>query len=220
MCIDMAITKELKIQSIVILAENFNPSLFSRTWLSKHGFVDDNSILPNSIFTPPITNLFTDKFNLLVLPNQMQFIANSSDYSFGDDINQSLIPIIKRLGDGIPYKAVGVNYNWFIDDNSKGIEYTSRELFFNDSIKISKAFDQPNARFGSYMSMDFEGSRLKLDVKPVSAVDTKKGEAWESIQCTFNFHTDISEHDSEDVLSTISKWKIFREKSDQLIKLL
>ncbi|WP_461640274.1 hypothetical protein [Labilibaculum euxinus] len=216
----MALEKELRLQSIVLVAENFNPSLFNRTWLVKHGFVDDDSILDNSIFTPQITNLITDKFNLLVIPNQLQFLINNNDTSFKDFIGKTLIPIIQKLGDGIPYKAVGVNFNWYVEDNSKNISFTSRELFYNESIKISKEFDCEDARFGNYMSMNYEGARLKLDMKPVNAFDQRTKKTWECLLCIFNFHTELTTHDSDNVLNVISKWELYREKSEELIKLL
>lgn len=216
----MTLVKELKVQSIVVLAQSFNPSVFNRHWLIKNNFIEEESVLPNSIFVPGVTQLSTKKFNLVVVPEQLQFNIGHQSVNLDDEIKNTLLPIIEKLQE-IPYKAVGLNFNWFVNDSEKSIKELCQELFFISESKLFQKFETENSRFGSYMSMDFGKSRLKLDIKPVNSLEIKTKESSEYIQFAFNFHIVLKLDDSaKELIDTLKQWSNFKNESKKIIDLL
>jgi hypothetical protein len=216
----MALQKELKVQSIVILAQNFNPSVFNQHWLVSNNFLDEKDILPNSLFTPAFAQIISSKCNLLVLPEQLQFSSTNLDYT-ETNLNNCLIPILRKLQE-TPYKAVGINFNWFInDEGNKTICDLSRELFYRKDSDIYSKFDTNDARFGIYLSKDFDGVRLKLDIKPIKFAEIGSSIVKDYIQLSFNFHMDLGpDNYFENLIAVLKKWDSFRKESENLTKLL
>jgi hypothetical protein len=215
----MALLKELKVQPIIILAKNFNPSVFNQFWLINNGYIGEKEVLPNSIFTPQFAQIFTTKFNLLILPEQLQF--NSIDLTKSEEnLYSCLIPMIKRLSE-TPYIAIGINFFWLMnDDGGKTISELSKELFYRNDSNIYSRFKGGDANFGIYLSKDIEGVRLKLDIKPITAPDIMSGDRKEYIQCSFNYHLDLNNKTCyQDLQTCLQKWNIFRKDSEDLINL-
>ncbi|MBK8806611.1 MAG: hypothetical protein IPO21_08185 [Bacteroidales bacterium] len=216
----MALEKELKLQSIVILAQSFNTSVFNRHWLVKNNFVEESEIQQNSIFVPGISQIVTRKYNLLVVPEQLQFNVGFDSINFGVEIQNTLLPIIQKLQE-IPYRAIGINLSWFIKDTEKDIKTLSKEHFFIEKSTLFQNFDTNNSRFGTYLSKDFNNTRLKLDIKPVNMLDDLSRPVSEHILCSFNFHLDLKpDNSAEELIETINKWGTFKEESQRIVNLL
>lgn len=216
----MALEKELKIQSIVIVAQNFNPSVFNRHWLVKNNFIKEELILSNSIFASGITQVVTENFTLLVMPEQLQFNISHEFVNFESQIENTLLPIINKLLE-IPYTGVGLNFNWFVKDREKGIPMLSKEMFFVNESSLFQDFNSDNSRFGSYISKDFGITRLKLDIKPVNVLDHRTKISSDHLHCSFNFHLDLNpETGAEKLVETILVWSKYKEESQRIIELL
>lgn len=215
--------KELKMQSVVVLAQSFNPTIFNRHWLVINNFVDESEIEPTSIFVQNVAQVVTKKFNLLVLPEQLQFNAGNESTNFIEEINTTLLPIIAKLRE-IPYKAVGLNLNWFIKDDKKSIQTLTSEMFFNEQSKLFKDFASKDTKYGAYLSKNFKNTRLKLDIKPVNfnTRDSIDSQPIEYILCNFNFHLDLSNQDTaaNEIIETIKSWETFKKESEKIIELL
>lgn len=216
----MSLIKELKGQNIVIIAHNFNPSIFNRYWLVINKLIDDEDILQNSIFTPTITQVISKDFQLLVTLDQLQFACNPKS-NFQDSLIKTLIPTVKKLQE-IPYKAIGLNFTWFVSDPDKTINQLGREFFFIPNSNIFKLFDSDNSRYGSYMSKDFKNSRLKLDIKPINAIELGVSiQPKEYIQFTFNFHVDFkNETRIEQLIECLTNWNEYLNESQNSINIL
>ena len=81
----------------------------------------------------------------------------------------------------------------------------SRKLFFRADDPLCQAFNTEDARFGSYMSKDVIGCRLKLDVKPVT-INLPEGTI-ERLQFAFNFHRELTENNGVDgIVDLLTKW--------------
>lgn len=212
------LSNELKGQTIVILAQNFNPSIFNRHWLVKKDnvFLQDEDILPSSIFSPEIVLVNSKSTRLLVTPEQLQFELVDMDANFYEAIEKTLIPMVSVLKE-IPYRAVGINFVFYVEEKDKSVIDLSKELFFKNDSKLFNHFDNEDARFGSYMSKTFEDSRLKLDVKPVFLKTGK-----ETIQFGFNFHSDLDpKKDANTVLfDKLQKWQLFKDESLKIMGML
>lgn len=212
----MSLIKELKGQTVVILAQTFNPSVFNQHWLIKNEFIKDEDI-SNSIFTPGITQLVTPAYNLIVVPEQLQFIQNNVNIKFEESLKNCLNPIIEKLQE-VPYTAVGINFTWIIEDTEKKINQLSKEFFYIDESNIFNSFSSSDARFGSYMSKDFLNSRLKLDVKPINIKENNSIKK-EFIQFAFNFHIDLSvENCAQELLISLSNFSLFFAEANRIIK--
>ena len=68
----------------------------------------------------------------------------------------------------------------------------SRQLFFVPERPLFRDFDVPDASFGSYLSRDLLGFRLKLDVKPVT-VTPPGNDPEQRLQLLYNYHADLPE---------------------------
>lgn len=213
----MSIKKDLRHQSIVVLAENFNPSIFSSYWLINNDFIKEEEIQPESIFTPNLSQVVTSNYVILITPNKLELIFESEDIAFKEIIYNVLIPIIKRLKE-VPYKGLGINFKWFISDDETSIQEVSRKLFFNESSEFYTLMDSSNARYGAYFSKDFNETRLRLDVKPINAIVKADKKNLELILYTFNFHCDLEKGTEVDMLiNLLSDWESFRNESNKII---
>lgn len=216
----MGLQKELKTNSIVILAQSFNPSIFNRYWLVSNEFIDDKIILPNSVFAPNVTQVATKEFSLLVLPEQLQFNSLADNKDFKSDIEKTLKPIVSRLKE-IPYKACGINFHWFVDDEAIGIGELSKKFFYYNNSRLHQEFQSEDSRYGVYMSKNFENARVKLDVKPTSVTENSTGVKNEFIQFSFNFHIDLAQGSaSQELINFINNWSKFKTEAEKLTSLV
>lgn len=185
----MELTKQLAIRNVVLLAKNFNPSIFSQVWLVENGFFGKEDFLPESVFSSEMVQVRSKAVNMFVIQPQLQFaVQEGFDW---DNSVKILLAIIDKLPE-IPYTAAGINFHWLVRTEKMSIEEFSRTLFFNEKIPFMRGFDATGAKFGFYVSKDFEKSRLKLDIKPVVATDIGRKSTFDAIQFVFNFHFDVA----------------------------
>lgn len=208
--------------SVVILAQSFNPTIFNQHWLVSNKFINEANIEPTSIFSQNLANIITPNYNLLVLPEQLQFNSITESVTFNNDILCTLVPIIEKISE-TPFKAVGINFNWFIKDNSKSMQVFTKELFFNTNSKLFSEFDSDDSRFGAYMSKNFNNTRLKLDIKPVQIINNiTDHNISEYLNYNFNFHLDLNQIDTAviDLVNTIKAWESFKFESEKIVELI
>lgn len=211
----MPLIKELKIQNIVILANNFNPSVINHHWLITNKLLSESDILPNSLFASNGIQLSTEKFNLIVLPDQLQLnIINSKDGV--EVVNMFLLPLVDKI-QGTPFRACGINFNWFISDSDKNIHSLSKEYFYNKNLSFINDFNDDTSKYGVYLSKDFNGSRLKLDIKPISARKVDEPLTSDYIQLAFNFHKDLHvEKFHQELIDFLAKFNIYFSESENI----
>jgi hypothetical protein len=202
--------KELKDCSIVILAQNFNPSIFNQYWLIHKDILKEEEVLPNSIFTPAGVQVFSKDFNLLIMPDQLNLVFNNENSPL--DI---LIKIIKKLPE-IPYKALGINFNYKVYQAEDEVTKLSQEIFFNKSSALYKSFHTPDARYGAYMSRSFKKSRLKLDIKP--CISQVKEAHPQYLLFNFNFHIDLPIDNPVVLLrESINSWNEYYNETNKIL---
>ncbi len=205
--------QELKMQSIVILAQSFNTTIFNRYWLVNNNFVKDEDVNSNSIFTPNVTQLNTPNFSIVVVPEQLQFNGGGS-YDFENHITTTLLGILNALN-GVPFKAVGFNFNWLIRDEKLTIQELTKNYFYNNNFPLFNEFQSGNPHFGGFLSKDFSGTRMNLDIKPVHL------DMVDNVLCNFNFHLDLVDPETaqSQLISLIESWSEFKDESKRLINL-
>lgn len=207
----MALKKELKNQSIVILANLFNPSIFKSHWLIKNKFLDESEIGNESVFAQQVCDVKSNNFEMLVTMDRLQ-LKTSYDIELSESIlPKTLIPIIERLSE-VPYTGIGINFDWLIGaENPLAMKDLNKKLFFKGDMELHNAFNKEDAFFGGYFSTDFEGTRLKLDVKPISE--------GKEMLFSFNYHVG-NVTDYHQILKSIESWNEFKYHSKSIIELI
>jgi hypothetical protein len=218
--LNMALSKDLKIENVVILANNFNPSIFSTHWLYTKEICKEGEISPVSGYAQNISQTITNEFQLLVLPDQLQFARLPAlNGEFLNMAQPKLLRIISLLKE-VPYKSSGLNFHWFVYDNKMSIAQLSKELFFISSSKLFNAFESKDSHYGAYLSKDFEGARLKLDIKPIK-FNLPNQPPMDCIQFAFNYHKDLQkDREYEDLKHFLEKSKVYFEHASQTMKLI
>ena len=208
---------EMNPANVVIIARQFNPSIISQYWLIKNGIFTEEEIQPDSIFSPVIANVHSKDCQILVLPEQLQFMSKLIDQSGQELLISKLGKIVQALPH-TPFVAVGLNFSWQVyDEDDVSSAALGRKLFFRGDSPLYKFFDVDDARFGSYMSRDILGCRLKLDIKPVT-VPCPEGVS-NRLLFGFNFHLQLTEDDkAESILNLFQKWDEAKETAVSLMK--
>jgi hypothetical protein len=183
--------RELIGSSVVVVAQNFNPSVTSQLWLVRNGVVPEGEFLPGCIFTDVLVQVRTRRFSLLFTPEQFQFVSTPSEADTHALMRETIGRVIETLSH-TPYRALGLNFTWHLLPEGSDVGGLSRRLFFVPERPLFRDFDVPDASFGSYLSRDLLGFRLKLDVKPVTVTPPGSGPE-QRLQLLYNFHADLPE---------------------------
>lgn len=203
---------------VVVLARHFNPSILNPVWLAKHGILNENGdYKPDSVFVGPLMQAVTDEFVLVMTNEQMQFILLARPEQHATLIDEKVGKLIRKLPE-VPYRAMGLNFNWQKTSEPNRAAEETRQLFAGRTDGIFSRFTEPDARFGAYLSKDFGPFRMKLDVKPVVVeVDEQKEDR---IQFGFNFHHDLPPdcEAATALLDLLGRWNEVRTEAVETIK--
>ena len=202
--------------NVVIAARQFNPSVFSQIWLIRNEILAEEDFQQkNCLFSEEVVKIESNRFGLLVVPPQLQFVPRVKPEEQGEVVSAALGTIV-RLLPHTPYIAVGLNLIWHIlpEDHDAGA-YT-RSLFYVPDRSLSQAFDVPDARFGAYYSKNTVGCRMKLDVKPISW-QTETGTE-EVLQFAFNFHLDVPDQEPLSAIEHhLNRWNEANEEAARIV---
>lgn len=183
-------------QNVVIVAQNINTMVFNQYWFIQNSIFSPEEILQDSVFVPGFTNLSTTDCNIVIMPNQIQFTAKTSDIS--NCIRKRLVPIMRLSANSLQIKAIGFNFIWRIELNEGSVQQYSRSLFFKQGNPIFNEFDTNDACFGTYMSKYFAQTRLHLEIKPFKEENDTQNKLF--ILASFNFHRDIVQEDNKEII--------------------
>lgn len=200
----MPMIAEMTQANVVIIARQFNPSIFSQYWLIKNGILLEEDFPAGWVYSPMFVDVPSRGFHLVVLPEQLQFAPSPPSEASQGLLASKVGGIVETLPH-TPYTAAGLNFVWQIAHESLSVADLTRRAFFKTESPVFRHFDTEDAQFGAYMSKDALGCRLNLDVKPVILT---RGEISEGrLQFSFNFHKDLSEENKvERILDLLGKW--------------
>jgi hypothetical protein len=202
---------ELTAWNAVVVARQFNPTVFSQLWLVEYGFVEKDGFRKESMFADAVAKIETDRFAMVVVPPQLQFSPRNVSDSDALGILGRMVATVPHT----PYVAAGVNFTFTLaSPQSETTEGFSRRLFGNSNA-LSGSFDSPDALFGTYASRDVEGCRLKIDVKPQR--DPAGPDGGVRLQASVNFHRD-AEKDATVVSAHVQQWARFREIAEEALR--
>ncbi|MHC4145101.1 MAG: hypothetical protein ACYSWW_10840 [Planctomycetota bacterium] len=200
--------------SVVIIAKDFNLSIFKPLWLMKNNIFREEELKGDIVITPLAVQIPLKNFQFMVLPDRLQIAIPRQYPDAQSDINRVLGGIVTTLPH-TPFTAVGLNFHYLVAPESEDA-FTSweRALFASPFSNRLHVAEEGNTRFGSYLSFNVLGSRLKMDIKPINAGDKIQGicNSWHPGQdltrVHFNFHTDVTNAatPAESTLDSLGKW--------------
>lgn len=203
--------------NVVIVARQFNPSIITQLWLVKNDIIEEEEFTEDCVFLPIISHVRSREFNLLVLPEQLQFSIVKKTENEQELIVSKVGAIIQKLPH-TPYVAAGLNFSWELKPESKGMGDFTRSLFYRD-IPLYKEFNTEDSRFGAYMSKNVFGCRLRLNIKPVKKKSQNKEE--EILQFAFNYNRELSEENKiEEILDLLGNWNRAKSLSNEIIEII
>ena len=199
----------------VVVARQFNPTIFSQLWLVRNKIAEEEDFQGESVFTPGFVQVRSQGYVLLVLPEQLQFSPLPLEGHHGQLVSDKIGRIVQKLPE-TPYSAVGLNFNWQVDiDDAEEFIAFSRALFFRDN-PLYDQFNQNNARYGGYLSKEMFGGSLKLDVKPIAV--GSPAEKVERLLFAFNVHKDVGPDNSvEEIEEIVGCWNDALEQTSDIV---
>lgn len=199
----------------VVIAQRFNPTAAGEYQLITRGVLKKEEIGEGSIFTDVLIQVRSEQFHMLLLPEQLQFIPAVPL----EEEQQLIIDKLGSLVKSLPvtaYKGLGLNFAWLYESPDGDINRVSRAMFYVEDRLVFSAFGDDNARYGAYLSKDFDGFRMKLDIKPVS-VPVDGGSLEHRLQFAFNFHRDLGAGGALEICERLGKWNKVRAEAERII---
>lgn len=198
----------------VVVAHRFNLTAANQYWLVKERIVPEGDFQEGTIFTDAVVQIRTTRFHMLLLPEQLQFVPNVAVEDEQELMNKTLGGLVSKLPH-VPYKGMGLNFNWHLTPPDGDTNRLTRELFYVADRPLFRAFSDDNARYGGYLSRDFEGFRMKLDVKPVVFPGENGPE--HRVQFAFNFHRDFGPEPAAEIVARLARWDDLRAETERVI---
>jgi len=205
-------------QNVVVTAQFFNPSLFRESWLVNNGFLEEGELLPGFVFSDQVANAPTERFRLLVMPQQLQFETRPGTPS-QDVVTELLASMLEKVPH-TPFTGVGINFTWHVSPGDEPMESFTRRLFLPATAPFADEIVTDDARFGFYVSRDVPPGRLKLTVRPVRVTNNEKGTEEHFLEFAFNYHLDVADETLHEVISQhLSNWNDYEAMSVKLVAL-
>jgi hypothetical protein len=204
-------------RSVTIVAQQFNPSVFTQLWLVKHEIIAEEEFESSSLFSQNLVQVTAKKFNLVVFAQQLQLAPLVEQPAEGALVSGTISRIVKLLPH-TPYTAIGMNFIWHMIPTNETAQELSRRLFGRQDALVYRHFAADDALFGAYLSKDFLGWRMNLDVRPVGNQGSKE----DRLQFAFNYHVDLthSEKPADTISTMISAWDQARSAALEVVNSL
>lgn len=210
--------------NVVIAARQFNPSIFTELWLTRHAILGENQRQPGCLFSDEIAKVEASSFALLVLPPQLQFVPRTSLDDEEKLVVEKVGGIVKLLPE-TPFVALGLNFQWMVWSETTPTPLMARQMFFKADNPLFRHFESDDATFGTYASRDQFGFRMKLDVKPVeissSQADTETADlTTQRLLFAFNFHFELPKTGNPPDLidDRLQKWSQVRDLAADIVQ--
>ena len=102
--------------SIVVLAENHNPSIVSKDWLTQNKIIEEEIL--NFTHLPVVSITETNNFNLFIDPNKLQLTIKKISSENLKALPQIISEYLGKLPE-TPYTAIGFNYSYRLETEGK-----------------------------------------------------------------------------------------------------
>jgi hypothetical protein len=209
---------KLRIKNIVLVGL-FPIQNFDKYFFIKNKIASDEEISTLSVFNALNgVQLNTDRFQIVIQLTQL-VITDLKPQENNNEIAKILETMI-LTAPITQITAMGINFHWYMTDNSKPIEAFSKELFYNQDVKLlSDYFNAPDSRYGLYASANFKDARLKLDVKPSTIQEVGASSPTDLIAFIFNFHIDLIKGREGMVFECLSDYESYIQESKKVVSI-
>lgn len=186
--------------NIVLIANKHNPSIISKDWVKEKEIIEGEVInfahLPVASIVEDLDyNLFVDEDTLRLTVKNL----NSGLIENSPNIIQKYVHILPE----IPYKALGFNFLFKIDENPEKL----KEIFIADDDKSKEIFSH-DYTFGGVFKFKYNEFLVTLSIMPEK----------DEIKADFNFH--FPSTGSQDILLVLEKHsEVFDKAQDVLINI-
>lgn len=200
--------------AVVIVAQQLNPTIFTQNWLTDRGILGRDDLREGSLFSDFVVQVRSQDFQMLVLPEQLQFVP-----SVAPDRQQQLlldkVGVIVNLLPQTPYKALGLNFAWHLIPQDGDIARLSRELFFVPERPLCRLFDAADSHYGAYFSRNVPPFRMKLDIKPTIVTLPDRQER--RLLFSFNFHAELDQRAVQQIIDALGSWNEAVAQSERVV---
>jgi hypothetical protein len=185
--------RELKLQSVVILANNFNPSIVRERWIVAHQVFTPAELEGENVYTPAFVQV-NGPMSLLAATDRVQFVADPPQD--GSDMVRRAKLVVHALPE-TPYKAVGFNFHWHFRPEMDIATFT------HDRFKPPVGHS-----FGAGTGFGLQAIREINGARESTTIVQGTGDADGVIEVKMNYHYAIGEEDSaKDVVSALDAWQ-------------
>jgi len=218
---------ELQAENVVITTSKFNPSILTQVWLVRNEILAEEDFIAGN-FSPAGVQVQSRRFVMLAVPDFIQLVPTAPDpvgpdhvspESVGDMVLRTVGRIVRALPH-TPYTGIGINLTWTVTPDVE-ITALTRRLFFCAGSPIFSLFETEDAHFGGYLSKNYNGVRLKLDIKPIiwRKLSPNAPAHEPKLQFYFNFHRDLSPDDPPEVIESVLRlWDAAKKESERIMK--
>jgi hypothetical protein len=190
---------ELTQQTIVILANQFNPSIFREAWLERLGVYSQDELTGNVVYTPMFCQVSGD-VTLLVVNDRAQFMTSRPDGGRVAERSRLIVDALPQT----PYSAIGLNFIWTFVPDGRSVAEVSAQLF---RPPIHNLFDAATI-FG------LTGRGVSGNATLVATATPYQ----DRIEIKFNYHFDLSTDNTlDDARGALASWNDKSRESADLI---
>lgn len=209
---------ELVTHNAVVTAPALSHAMLTQAFFIRNGIVLENEFEAGCVFSDQMCQVNALQFNFIAIPGGiMQLTPKPEIEREGALIADKFGRIVAGLGQ-LPFPAMGLNFFWQEGADEQSVNVLSRRLFFREGVVPFTYFADPNARFGGYMSKEFHGMRLKLDIKPI-LVPRVNEVPLHRLHFAFNFHKDLdADNQAESIQQTLALWDVAKEQSRTIVE--
>lgn len=186
--------------NIVILAASHNPSILSPQWV-KEKLIDEDPI--NFVNTPEFSLFESANYQFIIDRERIQLSIKQTNNELLKSLSEIAIKIIEVL-DQVPYKSIGFNYSWFVDQNTPSIE-----IQLNSKKQLPTILEGHDLRFGFIVNAKSEDYILKLVTEP-------SGE--NMITYNFNYHHEIDGLTLDKKIEFLNNFINLYESSQEIVE--
>lgn len=207
--------------SVVLIAENVDPSIINPDFLGKHS--DEYSDLKTE--QPPVSTPVFSQVNfegglaVTALPDRISFARQLKDIEDSKKINNGMISVKSLLAklSGVRYKSIGVNMKCF-KKLERGRAENVRDVYFEDASWMVHRDCYPSISLkATYI---FNDRQITLEVNNAKAGADERSELY-GLLYNANIHRNIEETDHSAcvlfVADVLANWKNDKDEFDSLV---
>jgi len=199
---------------VVLVANQFNPTILSEHWLVTHGIAPQSADERQLVQLPGFVALKTAEFALEARADKVQLTLAEPPTRDATKTAGDVIGAIAGNLPETPYVAMGFNLWWAgFSKNPDEFVTRSRDMFLKSDSPFAPFFDTSDARFGAYYSNAFDAFRMRLVVRPIKPDDPAL-QPLEGLLYQFNFHADLADGNAvASILDLLGRWELVWDES-------